>query len=1060
LLKQQDQTMRLHIRKKNQIKSKILFTLIVFLVINRVSGQSQYFGQNKQRNKANNFKVLQSPHFELYNYLNDKAVASEFLMASEKWYKLHQEVFKLSFIKPNPLILYSTHPDFQETTAIGGEIGEGTGGVTEGFRTRVVMPLMYTKRQTDHVLGHELVHAFQYQTMTYGSDSTSLQNIGNLPLFMVEGLAEYMSIGRQDSHTAMWMRDAVVANDIPSINDLINKQYKYFPYRWGQAFWAYVTALYGDDIIRPLFKETAIYGIQAAFMRAFKMDLDTFSAKFKRDMVQAYSDQKKGRDLDPKGKIIASEKTGSEMNVGPAISPNGKYIAYISSKNVISLDIYIVDASSGKTVKKIESTSFGAHVDSYSFIETSGAWSADSKRFAIVVQSKSKNKLVVVDIDKSSKDEFNIAGLESFTNPAWSPDGNTIAVTGLNQGTSDIYLYNIKDKTTVNLTADIYSDIQPVFSPDNKYVYFVTDRGGLSDKLEKEKFKIARIDLLSKKVETMGLFDQGDNMNPQFGSDPNTLFFLSEPDGYRNIYSFNINSSQINKLTNFYTGVSGITMYSPALSVSTESNEIVYNYFFKGDYSIIKASYNSLNPENIEKVIDNTASYLMPGRIQNGADIVQRNLKKTNTRVNVSSSEFKDQKYHPRFKLDYLANSGLGVSTSRFGTGVGGGVTALFSDMLNNNQLMGTLAMNGEIQDFGGQVFYLNQKRPLQFGVSASHIPYTLGGDFGIDTTGTAKLGLNSTPNYYYGEINQRVIRLFLDDVSAFVYRPFSKNTRLEFGASANWYTFNARNYTQNGFIGLNQNGSVFDFIENQNDVTRPQKISAASLGFNGFNLAQIYAAYVGDNTTFGTVAPLNGYRYRFEAAKFVGSTSYNSLLADVRKYEFKKPFTIAGRMMYNGRLNPKNLEILNQLNPIYLGFPWHMHGFWGNALNKHDGRITEEALRGEQMAVGNLELRLPFTGPKKLALIEFNYLPSDLNLFLDAGMIWSAKKPIGEVYTLSAFGQNDFNFKNSAIFTTGISLRVNVLGYLIVEPYLAIPFYNGGKQSMVSGFNFMVPGW
>jgi hypothetical protein len=119
-------------------------------------GQSQYFGQNKPRNKTNNFKVLESTHFQLYNYFKEPTPAQEFIKNSEYWYKMHQEVFKLAFIKPNPIILYNTHPDFQETTTIGGEIGEGTGGVTEGLRTRVVMPMMFTKRQTDHVLGHEL----------------------------------------------------------------------------------------------------------------------------------------------------------------------------------------------------------------------------------------------------------------------------------------------------------------------------------------------------------------------------------------------------------------------------------------------------------------------------------------------------------------------------------------------------------------------------------------------------------------------------------------------------------------------------------------------------------------------------------------------------------------------------------------------------------------------------------------------------------------------------------------------------------------------------------------
>jgi hypothetical protein len=358
-------------------------------------------------------------------------VPDQLLVNTEHWYKLHQEVFKLAFIKPNPLIIYKNHPDFQETTAIGGTISEGTGGVTEGLRTRVVMPVMYTHRQTDHVLGHELVHAFQYQTMTYGSDSTTLANIQNLPLFMVEGLAEYMSIGREDSHTAMWMRDAVQNDDIPTIEDLVTKQYKYFPYRWGQAFWAYTTATYGDDIIRPLFKETAIYGIQAAFKRIFKMDIELFSAKFRKSLIDSYTPLKKGKEIEVRGSKIASKDDGGEMNLSPAISPDGKYIAYISSKNVLSIDIFIAEAATGRVIKRIPSSSFAGHVDSYSFIETAGTWSPDSKSLAIVVQSKGINKLSIIDAFRGSNKIYTLKGVDSFTNPAWSPDGNTVVVWGL-----------------------------------------------------------------------------------------------------------------------------------------------------------------------------------------------------------------------------------------------------------------------------------------------------------------------------------------------------------------------------------------------------------------------------------------------------------------------------------------------------------------------------------------------------------------------------------------------------------------------------------------------------
>lgn len=1042
---------------------KILVAIILSVIsMPMVYAQSQYFGQNKPRYKKIDFRVLQSPHYELYHYFDDKEQANKVMIDSEHWYKLHQEVFKLAFITPNPLIIYKNHPDFQETTAIGGQIGEGTGGVTEGLRNRVVMPMMYTHRQTDHVLGHELVHAFQYKTMTYGSDSTSLASIGNLPLFMVEGLAEYMSIGREDSHTAMWMRDAVESGDIPSIEDLVTKQYKYFPYRWGQAFWAYVTATYGDDIIRPLFKETALYGIEAAFKRSFSMDFDRFSAKFKQSLIDSYTPLRNGKEIETRGKVIASEETGSEMNVSPTISPDGKYIAYISSKNVLSLDIYIVDAETGKTVKKISSNSFAGHVDSYSFIETAGTWSPDSKNLAIVVQSKGKNKLSIINTANGSKKTYPIKGVDAFTNPTWSPDGNSIVVSGLVEGVSDLYKFNLKSKEVENLTNDEYSDIQPSWSADGQYIYFVSDREGGYARLEKANLSISRLAVATKTVENLNIFKGADNFNPVADPSGENIVFLSDRDGFRNLYKYNIASKDLTQLTNYYTGVSGITMFSPALSMASATGDIAYSYFLDGAYSIVKANTFDFLNENVENKVDKVGGRLAPFDWKDGRDLVQTNLKKQGLVSRTRTSSLLQKPYKARFKLDYLANSGLGMATSRFGTGIGGGITALFSDMLNNNQLSGTVALNGEIQDFGGQFFYLNQKNPLQFGASISHIPYQF--LVGYDTEIVDTLGSVGPIDYYNAIQSQQIARIFIDDLSLFAFRPLSKTKRIEVGASTSFYSASVKEYPSYARIGLDPSGFLYDYVSYGQD--RPVKLEPSeypdNFQFEGFNLNKVYAAFVSDNATFGTVAPLNGHRYRFEVGQYFGSTSYTEVLVDARKYLFLKPFTLAGKVQYNGRLNATNLDLLNQINPLYLGYPWYMHGFYAGAYSKQQasGYITQEALSGEQLAVANFEVRLPFTGPEQIALIPFNFVPSDLNFFLDAGMVWSREKKIGETYGYPTFGNSLVNFTVDPIITTGMSLRINVLGYLILEPYFALPFYNGGKKPVVTGLNFMIPGW
>ena len=157
--------------------------------------------------------------------------------------------------------------------------------------------------------------------------------------------------------------------------------------------------------------------------------------------------------------------------------------------------------------------------------------------------------------------------------------------------------------------------------------------------------------------------------------------------------------------------------------------------------------------------------------------------------------------------------------------------------------------------------------------------------------------------------------------------------------------------------------------------------------------------------------------------------------------------------------MNAKGLDEIAFLTPLSLSFPWNMHGFNGGGLTFQQSFLSLNGtqLSGNQMALANLEIRLPFTGPERLAIIPFKFVPSDLNLFFDLGTVWDKSQTLNNPEFISF---KDSGKITNPVFSTGISLRVNVLGYVILEPYMAIPFINGKSQPVVTGMNFMIPGW
>ena len=115
-----------------RIQTGLLLLLGLFVAAPAL--QAQYFGRNKPRYENFDFKVYETPHFEIYHYLPDSARVREVADWCEQWYAAHQNVLKDTIQFKNPLILYNDHADFQQTNAISGLIGVGTGGVTEALK--------------------------------------------------------------------------------------------------------------------------------------------------------------------------------------------------------------------------------------------------------------------------------------------------------------------------------------------------------------------------------------------------------------------------------------------------------------------------------------------------------------------------------------------------------------------------------------------------------------------------------------------------------------------------------------------------------------------------------------------------------------------------------------------------------------------------------------------------------------------------------------------------------------------------------------------------------------
>ena len=62
--------------------------------------------------------------------------------------------------------------------------------------------------------------------------------------------------------------------------------------------------------------------------------------------------------------------------------------------------------------------------------------------------------------------------------PRFSPDGNRIAIGLLNQGTADIWMYDLRSQTLGRITTEGDVNDRAEWSPDGKRIIFRSNRGG------------------------------------------------------------------------------------------------------------------------------------------------------------------------------------------------------------------------------------------------------------------------------------------------------------------------------------------------------------------------------------------------------------------------------------------------------------------------------------------------------------------------------------------------------------------------------------------------------
>ncbi|MCK4547846.1 MAG: PD40 domain-containing protein [Candidatus Eisenbacteria sp.] len=923
-----------------------VFAAIAILVSLAVAGTAdgQVFGKNKVQYREFEWQILSTDHFDIYFYEGGRVLAETVADIAEDAHVMLSRRTGHTAAKRIPILVYNCHADFQQTNVITEIISEGTGGFTEIFKNRVVIPFQGSYEDLRHVVTHELTHAFMFDQL-YGGLLESIfarQYLFQVPLWFAEGLAEHMS-EEWDTEADRVIRDAVVNEWIPPLEYTGG----YMVYKEGQAALRFIEETYGAEKIPEILQALRdSRNMDAALERTIGVPTPKLSEKLLAHLKKVYWPQVAEREdlADKARKLTDHEKDASNINLGPAISPDGERIVFVSDRDGFS-DVYLMSALDGKIIRRLLKGERSGKFQELAAFRSTMCWAPDSRRVAFVARSVERHVLYVMDSENGKILQEIPTDLDAMSSPTWSPEGDRIVVSGLRSGFSDLYEFSLGDESVTRLTHDIFDERAPVWSRDGRYVAYSSDEPW---------FESATSPLEVTRTHDLFLLDMttgekrrlthclANDQHPAWSPDGKYLAFVSDRSGTDDLHLLDLDRMEVRQLTRVMGGI-----FTPSWSL--EGNRLVFSVFQKAGWDV----YALRDPLDLEPVEEQEAPYVA----RTFGDSIMVHTAALNWPVvpdslldlmeedetPVGDGERWLSRYRVSFSPDYIGG-GLQYNSA---VGAGGSTQLTVSDVLGNHRFFLATNFFTSFEEMDFLSFYYHLPRRTDYGFGLFHYKNYF---YGSPTLLSEPLS-QGDGNQFFSERNY--------GLTALASRPFNRFQRVEFDVTL--MRIERKVYEFTSYYG------TFPPLRYQEDET----------------LLLPRIALVHDTALWGMLGAVNGARCYAEIRHSLRGILGNERkmttgIVDLRKYvPLSRDYTFAMRAL--GAVSAgENAQY------FYLGGGYLLRGY------------RDFEFRGHGVGLFSLELRYPFIRylalgwPLPIALGNIGGA-----MFMDVGSAWDSIRTV-----------------------------------------------------------------
>lgn len=685
--------------------------------------EGQYlFGQNKVVYAARDWRVLSTPHLDLYYYAGEERLAEYLADFAERTCVEYETLFRHRFQHRIPLILYATHHDFKQTNVIDALISDYVGGFTEYLRGRVAVPHTGSMTQLRNVTRHELVHAFVNDKLARLMNAKRRYGWVPPPLWFSEGIAEYVAAGRPDAEARMFLRDLVVNDGLVELPDIWRISGTFLMYKEGESLVGYIATRFGRDALVQLLENWwASDRFEVLLQQTLGISAAELNRDWKRFLQRRYAPAVMAGEWPEEGGVPLTRGRGlhSRPAVVPGtVRPDGRCdFVYLGSASG-SVDLVVAQAFDGPPPGRdpqapryaYHTLLRGGRSDRVEAIPpfASGP-EVHGRQVAFTCKSGARDALVVFDLERRTEvARFKFDPLVTLASPTWSPDGTEIVFAGLDRrGWPDLYRLRLADGTLERLTYDPADDRDPDWSDDGRCIAWSSDRAAAG---RDGVYHIWMLDLATGEATAL-TSGAHEDATPSWGPDGRSLLFTSDAGGQSDVYLLEPDGGP--RLTRLTATLGGL--FAPQWT--PDGRGFLCSSFANTSFNVVRFGLDRRRSVPAEGPAPDVAAApaSQPPSVTAG---VPSDWVRTAAR-----NRFPSRDYTVRFGLDFVRSTV--AFDPDFMSATGGQLG--FTDMLGDHQLFLHVSNSADqLTDFWEHlnlgVTYTNLARRLNYSVGAFHL--------------------------------------------------------------------------------------------------------------------------------------------------------------------------------------------------------------------------------------------------------------------------------------------------------------------------------------------------